>query len=89
MMAMVASRMTWYSLSVMVCTGATVMESPVWMPMGSKFSMEQTMTTLSFLSRITSISISFQPSTLCSSMTSEVGEAERPRWAKTSRSSML
>ena len=47
MMAMAASRMTWYSLSVRVWAGATVMESPVWTPMGSKFSMEQTMTTLS------------------------------------------
>ena len=34
---------------------------PVWTPMGSTFSMEQTMTTLSFKSRITSSSYSFQP----------------------------
>src|SRR3989339_1553033 len=38
-----ASRMSWYSRSVRVCAGATVMESPGWMPMGSRFSMEQTM----------------------------------------------
>src|SRR3990172_3244898 len=29
----------WYSLSVKVWAGATVMLSPVWIPMGSKFSM--------------------------------------------------
>src|SRR5574337_44589 len=46
-----ASRISWYSLSVSVWAGATVMLSPVWIPMGSKFSMEQMMTTLSFMSR--------------------------------------
>ena len=60
---MAASRMSWYSLSVSVWAGATVIESPVCTPIGSKFSMEQTMTTLSALSRITSSSYSFQPST--------------------------
>ena len=62
MMAIDASRMIWYSLSVRVCAGATVMLSPVWMPIGSKFSMEQTITTLSLRSRMTSSSYSFQPS---------------------------
>src|SRR5215470_6715182 len=38
-----ASRMYWYSRSVSVCAGATVMESPVCTPMGSKFSIEQFM----------------------------------------------
>jgi hypothetical protein len=47
-----------------------VMESPVCTPMGSKFSIEQTMTALSFPSRITSSSYSFQPSTDCSTSTS-------------------
>src|SRR3546814_1996814 len=37
-----ALRMIWYSLSVRVCAGATVMESPVCTPMGSRFSIEQT-----------------------------------------------
>ncbi len=37
----------WYSLSV-GHAGATVMESPVWMPIASKFSMERTMMQLSF-----------------------------------------
>ena len=45
---MPASRIRWYSLSVSVCAGATVIESPVWTPIGSKFSIEQMMTTLSF-----------------------------------------
>ena len=64
-----ASRMTWYSRSVRVITGATVIESPVWTPMGSRFSIEQTMTTLSAPSRITSSSNSFHPMTLRSTST--------------------
>src|SRR5471030_3137487 len=32
-----ALRSSWYSLSVSVCAGATVIESPVWMPIGSRF----------------------------------------------------
>ena len=52
--------------------GATVIESPVWTPMGSKFSMEQMMTTLSARSRITSSSNSFQPMTDCSMSISEI-----------------
>ncbi len=51
--------MRWYSLSVSVSAGATVTESPVWMPIGSTFSMEQTMMQLSARSRTTSISIFF------------------------------
>ena len=47
MIATAASRIVWYSRSVRVWTGATVIESPVWMPIGSKFSIEQMMTTLS------------------------------------------
>ena len=74
-----ASRMIWYSLSVSVSAGATVMESPVCTPIGSMFSMEQTMMQLSALSRTTSISNSFQPSTLSSTSTCVVGEASRPR----------
>jgi hypothetical protein len=61
--ARAASRMRWYSLSVRVWAGATVMLSPVCTPMGSRFSIEQTTTKLSFVSRMTSSSYSFQPST--------------------------
>ena len=64
-----ASLILWYSLSVRVCAGATVMLSPVCTPMGSKFSMEQIITTLSLPSRITSSSYSFQPSTDSSTST--------------------
>jgi len=46
--AMLASRMIWYSLSVSVCAGATVIESPVCTPIGSRFSIEQTMMQLSW-----------------------------------------
>ena len=42
--------------------GATTMVSPVWTPIGSKFSMLQMVMQLSAPSRITSYSISFQPS---------------------------
>ena len=82
-----ASRIIWYSLSVSVCAGATVMESPVCTPMGSKFSMEQTTTQLSIRSRITSISNSFQPNSDSSINTSCTGERSRPRAAITSSSS--
>ena len=76
--AIEASRMIWYSLSVSVSAGATVTESPVWMPIGSTFSMEQTMMQLSAQSRTTSISYSFQPSTDSSTSTSCTGLARRP-----------
>ncbi len=67
------SRICWYSTSESVCCGATVIESPVCTPMGSTFSMLQMMTTLSALSRITSSSNSFHPSTDSSMSTSCVG----------------
>ena len=82
-------RSCWYSLSVSVCAGATVMESPVCTPMGSKFSMEQMTTTLSARSRITSSSNSFQPSTDSSMSTSCTGERSSPRPAISSNSSGL
>jgi len=72
------SRRCWSSVSVRVWHGATVMESPVCTPMGSRFSMEQTTTPLPAPSRTTSISISFQPSTDRSTSTSDTGESERP-----------
>ena len=59
--AMPRSRIVWYSRSVNVMAGATVTESPVCTPIGSKFSIEQTTTTLSWPSRISSSSNSFQP----------------------------
>ena len=65
--------MIWYSLSVRVSAGATVTESPVCTPIGSTFSIEQTMMQLSCLSRTTSISYSFQPSTDSSTRTSWTG----------------
>lgn len=76
--AMPMSRRVWYSRSVSVIDGATVIESPVCTPIGSKFSMEQTTTTLSFLSRISSSSYSFQPRMDSSRSTSVVGESVRP-----------
>ena len=89
MKAMAASRIPWYSLSVSVCAGATVIESPVCTPIGSKFSIEQMMTTLSRRSRITSSSNSFQPMTDSSMRISVTGEASRPAAAICRNSSRL
>ena len=69
MIRLASSRIAWYSSLVSVCCGATVIESPVCTPIGSKFSIEQTMITLSALSRITSSSNSFQPITDSSTST--------------------
>ena len=84
-----ASRISWNSLSVSVSAGATVIESPVWMPIGSMFSMEQMMMQLSLRSRTTSISNSFQPSTDSSMRTSLVGDASMPRSTISRNSSRL
>ncbi len=72
------SRSRWYSRSVRVSAGATVIESPVCTPIGSRFSIEQTTTTLSPRSRISSSSYSFQPMIDSSRSTSVVGEYCRP-----------
>ena len=89
MMSTEASRRRWYSLSVSVCAGATVMESPVCTPMGSTFSMEQMMTTLSARSRITSSSNSFHPSSDSSICTWLVMDASSPPAQMARNSSML
>ncbi len=86
---MESSRMAWYSRSVKVWMGATVMESPVCTPMGSMFSMEQTMTALPALSRMTSISNSFQPMSDSSISTSLLRDASRPREQMASNSAAL
>ena len=84
-----ALRMIWYSLSVSVCAGATVIESPVCTPIGSRFSIEQTMMQLSLRSRTTSISNSFQPSSDSSIRSSCVGDSARPRLHISTNSSLL
>jgi hypothetical protein len=63
---------------VSVCAGAIVTESPVWTPIGSTFSIEQTITTLSLRSRITSSSNSPQPITDSSTRTWLIGLAASP-----------
>ena len=50
-----------YSLSLSVWDGATTIDSPVWIPRGSTFSMLHTVMQLSAWSRTTSYSTSFQP----------------------------
>ena len=87
MQAKAASRMRWYSWSERVWAGATVIESPVWTPMGSKFSMVQTTTQLSARSRMTSSSYSFQPAIDRSMRISEMGLAASPVAAMRARSS--
>src|ERR1039457_1343751 len=76
--AIATSRICWYSRSVRVIAGATVTESPVCTPIGSMFSIEQTTTTLSWRSRISSSSNSFQPMIDSSRSTSVTGLASRP-----------
>ena len=83
------SRRCWYSRSVSVIAGATVIESPVCTPIGSRFSIEQTMTTLSAVSRITSSSYSFQPMIDSSRSTSVVGLAASPAPAIRRRSCLV
>ncbi len=87
MQANAASRIFWYSTSVRVWAGATVIESPVCTPIGSRFSIEQTTTALSAWSRITSSSNSFQPRTDRSTRISPTGLAARPRSAMARRAS--
>ena len=69
------SRKAWYWRSVRVCWGATVTESPVCTPIGSTFSIEQTTTTLSRRSRMSSNSNSPQPISDSSISTWPIGEA--------------
>ncbi len=80
--------MSWYSTSERVWAGATVMESPVCTPMGSTFSIEQTITQLSARSRMTSSSNSFQPAIDFSMRISVMGLASRP-WAAFVRNSSI
>ncbi len=82
MQANAASRISWYSTSVRVWAGATVIESPVWTPIGSTFSIEQMTTQLSAWSRMTSSSYSFCPAIDRSTSTSLMGEASRPSAAR-------
>ena len=82
-----ASRSVWYSRSESVIAGAQQTESPVCTPIGSRFSIEQTMTTLSSRSRMTSSSNSPQPSTDSSTSTCEIGLSLRPRSTIASSSS--
>ena len=57
--------------------------------MGSKFSIEQTITALSFLSLITSSSYSFHPATDFSISTWDTGEKSRPLVTISTNSSLL
>ena len=64
----------WYSLLVKVWTGATTIESPVWTPTGSRFSIEHTIIAVLFLSLITSSSISLNPLIDLSTNTWDTGD---------------
>ena len=89
MIASEASRSFWYSLSVNVIWGATVIESPVCTPIASMFSIEHTMTQLSFLSRTTSSSYSFHPMSERSTWIWLIIEALIPRVTSSSNSARL
>ena len=89
MMAAAASRMRWYSLSVSVCAGATVIESPVWMPIGIEIFDRADDTKLSRQSRITSSSYSFQPITDSSMSAWCTGLASSARAIASANSSWL
>ena len=78
MIVSAALRSRWWTWSVSVWTGATTIESPVWTPSGSTFSIEQTAMQVSSASRITSYSISFQPTRHFSTITWPIGLARRP-----------
>ena len=85
MISRAAERSIWNSLLARVWVGATTMESPVWTPPGSMFSMEQMVITLPAPSRMTSNSISFQPEMHRSMSTSWTRERFRPRSEMSSR----
>ena len=82
-------RISWNAVSLSVMAGATVIESPVCTPIGSKFSTVQMITTLSFWSRNNSSSYSFHPSTAFSTSTSCIGEAFKPLSSAASKSSLV
>ena len=63
------SRNIWNSRLVSVWHGATTIESPVWIPTGSMFSMQQIEMAVSLASRLTSYSISVYPLMLFSTST--------------------
>ena len=89
MQANAASRICWYSTSLSVWAGATVIESPVCTPIGSTFSIEQMITQLSARSRMTSSSNSFQPAIDFSMRISLIGLASRPSGGERSNSSRV
>jgi hypothetical protein len=76
-----------YSELLSVCEGATTIESPVWTPSGSKFSMLQTVMQLSLQSRTTSYSTSFHPRRSWSTMTWSVDAKALAANARSSASS--
>ncbi len=78
MIASAAERSRWWTWSVSVWTGATTIESPVCTPSGSTFSIEHTAMHVSSASRMTSYSISCQPTRQRSIITCLIGLARRP-----------
>ena len=82
-----SSRSLLASLLLSVCVGAITIDSPVWIPSGSKFSMLQTVIQLSYLSLTTSYSISFHPFKDFSTKT--CGENENAFSARATNSSSL
>ena len=69
-----ASLSIWWSRSERVCWGATTIDSPVWIPIGSTFSIVHTIMALSAPSRMTSYSCSCHPMMLSSISTWPIAE---------------
>ncbi len=78
-MARADRRSRWTTVSGRVWIGATTIESPVCTPIGSRFSIPQIAMVVSAASRMTSNSISAQPSRLRSTRTWPMGLASSPR----------
>ena len=78
MILMAAERSVWWSTSDSVCDGVTTIDSPVWMPIGSMFSMLQMVMHVSLASRMTSYSNSFQPRMLSSTRIWWIRDRLRP-----------
>ena len=79
----------WYALSGSVREGATTIDSPVWTPIGSRFSIEQTIIALSSLSLKTSNSNSNHPKIDSSTSNCLTGDSANPLPAIISSSSLL
>ena len=71
----------WWSVSERVRQGAQTMDSPVWIPMASRFSMLQMMMQLSLESLMTSYSYSFHWILEYASPRAQISSSSSSSWA--------